>query len=32
MGRKIIPYLLKRNNIIWDNALSKITGEGYILL
>lgn len=28
LGKKVIPYLLERNNIIWDKALSKITGEG----
>lgn len=28
IGNSVIPYLLKRNNIIWDNALSEITGEG----
>ena len=28
LGKKVIPYLLERNNIIWDIALSKITGEG----
>ena len=27
-GEEIIPYLLERNNIIWDIALSKITGCG----
>ena len=28
MGVKAIPYLLERNNIIWDIALSQITGIG----
>ena len=28
MGEKVIPFLLERNNIIWDRALSDITGEG----
>lgn len=27
-GRKVIPYLLERDSIIWDIALSKITGDG----
>lgn len=28
MGVNVIPILLKRDSIIWDIALSKITGEG----
>lgn len=28
IGKSTIPYLLERDNIIWDNALSEITGEG----
>jgi len=28
IGEKVIPYLLNRNNILWDNALSEITGQG----
>ena len=28
LGEKVIPYLLNRNNIIWDRALSTITGKG----
>ena len=28
LGKTVISYLLERNNIIWDNALSKITGYG----
>ncbi len=28
MGINVIPILLKRDSIIWDIALSKITGEG----
>jgi len=28
IGKAAIPYLLKRNNIIWDRALSELTGEG----
>ena len=28
IGDSVIPYLLKRNNIIWDRALYEITGEG----
>lgn len=27
-GKKVIPYLLERNIIIWDIALSELTGEG----
>lgn len=27
-GRKVIAYLLERDSIIWDIALSKITGDG----
>jgi len=27
-GKKVIPYLLERNSIIWDIALSRITGDG----
>lgn len=27
-GKKVIPYLLERNLIIWDRALSEITGDG----
>jgi len=28
LGRKVIPYLLDRDNIIWDRALKEITGDG----
>ena len=28
IGKKVIPYLLERNNILWDRALSEITGDG----
>ena|ERR1035437_7730665 len=28
MGEKIIPYLLKRNSIIWERALKELTGDG----
>ena len=28
LGKKVVPYLLERNLIIWDRALSEITGEG----
>jgi len=27
-GKKVIPLLLERNSIIWDRALSEITGNG----
>jgi len=27
-GKNIIPILLERNSIIWDRALSELTGEG----
>ena len=27
-GKKVIPYLLERDSIIWDIALSEITGDG----
>ena len=28
LGEMIIPYLLERNSIVWDRALSELTGEG----
>jgi len=28
IGEKVIPYLLKRNLIIWDRGLSELTGVG----
>ena len=28
LGEDVIPYLIKRNNILWDIALKEITGEG----
>ena len=28
IGEKVIPYLLDRSLVIWDRALSEITGDG----
>jgi hypothetical protein len=28
LGEKIIPYLLERDSVIWDRALSELTGCG----
>jgi len=28
IGEKAIPFLIKRNSIVWDIALSEITGAG----
>ena len=28
LGKKIIPYLLERNCLIWDIALKQLTGKG----
>jgi hypothetical protein len=28
MGKRVIPYLLKDKLIIWDHALSELTGQG----
>ena len=27
-GKSVIPILLNRNSIIWDRALSELTGDG----
>ncbi len=27
-GKMVIPYLLERSLVIWDSALTEITGEG----